>query len=175
MAPIDWVFVALSAALVAVTVMYVKARTEIERIKQERDRTQREVAVLAKRLQELEDAGRTDGLLQKAVEGAAELGLPGLILAIAVATSGYYGAAAVTAALAALGPFGMLSGVGVLLLMVPVARAVTKYGLPMVTEKVVKVLVVKGASKKDLQRQGTSIPRWVLSRELRAKVNAALE
>lgn len=60
----------------------------------------------------------------------AALGLPGVLLAIAIATTGFAGGAALTTALAALGgPFGMLGGIALLGIGGLVADAVAKVGI----------------------------------------------
>ncbi len=50
------------------------------------------------------------------VERLAGIGVPAVIFLIVMSTTGLAGAAAVTTALATLGPFGMISGIGVLIL-----------------------------------------------------------
>lgn len=60
----------------------------------------------------------------------AALGLPGVLLAITIATTGFAGGAALTTALAALGgPFGMLGGIALLGIGGLVADAVAKVGI----------------------------------------------
>jgi len=49
--------------------------------------------------------------MDEAVRKIAALGLPGVVLLIAMATTGFTGAAAITAALAMLGPGGMIGGI----------------------------------------------------------------
>jgi len=48
--------------------------------------------------------------MDKIVSKIAALGVPGLVLLVAISATGLYGAAAITTALAALGPFGMVGG-----------------------------------------------------------------
>ena len=116
-----------------------------------------------------------DGLFQMAVEGLVALGVPGLVLLIAVSVSGLAGAAALTSALAALGgPFGMVGGIGVLLLLVLVSKALTKFGLPKMAQAVVRGLIAKGESAESIRRKVESIPKWVISRSLRAKLDEVL-
>jgi hypothetical protein len=63
----------------------------------------------------------------------ASLGLPGIMLAVALSIAGgmgLVGAAAITTALAMLGgPFGMMGGIGVLLAATAVGNAVSRYGI----------------------------------------------
>ena len=111
------------------------------------------------------------GLLEKAVEGLVALGVPGLILLMVMAGSGFAGAVAVVSALATLGgPLGMIGGVGVLMLLALVSRALADYGLAKVSELVVKGLVAKGHSRKSIYDQVAKYPNWVISRGLRSRI-----
>lgn len=68
--------------------------------------------------------------MDEVVRKIAALGLPGVLLAIAIATTGFAGGAALTTALATLGgPFGMLGGIAVLGIAGLVADALSKVGL----------------------------------------------
>ena len=68
--------------------------------------------------------------MDEAIRKVAALGLPGVLLAIAIATTGFAGGAALTTALAALGgPFGMIGGIAVLGIAGLVADAVAKVGI----------------------------------------------
>lgn len=75
-------------------------------ISEKRDRPSQEpITEAVEKLAALEQLpeSRDDGLFQRAVEGLVALGVPGLVLLVSVAVSGYAGAAALTSALAALG------------------------------------------------------------------------
>ena len=67
--------------------------------------------------------------MDEAVRKIAALGLPGVILLIAMATTGFTGAAAITAALAMLGPGGMIGGIIFLGVIGIAADALSKFGL----------------------------------------------
>ena len=68
--------------------------------------------------------------MDEVIRKVAALGLPGVLLAIAIATSGFAGGAALTTALAALGgPFGMFGGIALLGIGGLVADAVAKVGI----------------------------------------------
>ncbi|MGC1395281.1 MAG: hypothetical protein WA828_13450 [Coleofasciculaceae cyanobacterium] len=67
--------------------------------------------------------------MDEAVRKIAALGLPGVILLIAMATTGFTGAAAITAALAMLGPGGMIGGIMFLGVIGIAADALSKFGL----------------------------------------------
>ncbi|MCL1472425.1 hypothetical protein [Argonema antarcticum] len=68
--------------------------------------------------------------MDEVIKKVAALGLPGVVLVIAMATTGLTGAAAITAALAILGgPAGMLGGIAVLGLTALIADALAKLSL----------------------------------------------
>jgi cobalamin biosynthesis protein CbiD len=68
--------------------------------------------------------------MDEVVRKVAALGLPGVLLVITMAATGFAGAAAITTALATLGgPFGMMGGIAVLGITGLVADALGKYGI----------------------------------------------
>jgi hypothetical protein len=68
--------------------------------------------------------------MDEVVRKVAALGLPGVLLAITIATTGFAGGAALTTALATLGgPVGMIGGIAVLGVAGLVADAVAKVGI----------------------------------------------
>ncbi|GAA6623116.1 hypothetical protein [Scytonema sp. NUACC26] len=68
--------------------------------------------------------------MDEIIRKVAALGLPGVLLAITIATTGFAGGAALTTALAALGgPVGMIGGIAVLGVAGLVADAVAKVGI----------------------------------------------
>jgi hypothetical protein len=146
-------------------------------------RLQKQITILEKQLEEallkIAELEKPDtaanGLLEKAVTGLVALGIPGLILLVAVATSGFAGAAAITSALATLGVgLGMFGGIGVLGLAVLVAGALAQYGLPSVAKQVVKGLLAKGHSSQGIRDQIHKYPKWIISRELQGKIEDVL-
>lgn len=101
------------------------------------------------------------------------LGVPGLVLVVAVASSGLAGGAAIVAALAFLGgPFGMMGGVLLLGLLLLVAQALAEYGFEAVFLHVLRGLKGKGFSKADILRKLDSYP---ISLELKLKLGLYVE
>ena len=101
----------------------------------------------------------------KIINTIAGLGVPGLVLLVAMALSGWAGAAALTTALAALGgPLGMLGGVGLLAL---ISWAIAEYGF----EKIA-VAVIKELKRRGRNRQGvlTEINGYPISRGMKLKI-----
>ena len=90
------------------------------------------------------------------VRKAAALGLPAIILVIVMGTTGFAGAAAITAALAFLGgPAGMLGGIAMLGIMGLATEMLSKHGLE---------AVLVGIYKQRIQ-DGTLLP--VICKEIR--------
>ncbi len=111
--------------------------------------------------------------LDKIAEKIAALGIPGLILAIAIATSGLAGGAAIVVALATLGgPFGMLGGIALLGILVLISNAIATYGAEAVVNKVIANLKTKGLSKEEILKKINSYP---ISMGLKLKAKEYIE
>ena len=102
----------------------------------------------------------------------AGIGVPALILVMAIGATGYVGAAAVTTALAALGPGGMVGGVITLLASGTILSAVTKYGIDSVFNAVVKELLKKGETKQDIINK---IQKYPISKSQKLKMKEMVE
>lgn len=103
----------------------------------------------------------------------AGLGVPGLVLLIAMSATGYAGAAALTAALAALGgPLGMLGGIAVLGVLVLISAGLSKYGFDKIYEAVVKELYKRGETKETILAK---ISKYPVSQDLKRKLKEIIE
>lgn len=103
--------------------------------------------------------------MDKVVDKVAALGIPGLVLVIAMGTTGFAGAAAVTATLAALGgPLGMIGGIGVFLLLGMIGQALARYGMERLFGSVVDRLLSKGYSLKQIK---SKIMHYPISKKLK--------
>lgn len=112
----------------------------------------------------------TSKRFSKLVDLLVSAGIPGLIFLGAVAASGFYGAAAITATLAALGgPWGMLGGVSLLILL----TAVLSCSLRDVSKAVITRLL-QTKSKHQIVREIDSLPR-IIPEKFRVKAKALLE
>lgn len=106
--------------------------------------------------------------MDKLVSWIAGLGVPGLVLLVAMAFTGYAGAAAITVALATLGgPLGMLGGIGVLGLLVLISKGLAKYGFEKIFEAVVSDLFKKGETKESILEK---IKNYPISKDLKKKL-----
>lgn len=106
--------------------------------------------------------------LDKVVEKIVGLGIPGLVLLVAISVSGLAGAAAITSALALLGgPLGMLGGIGVLGLGVIIMQAISKYSFEQLYSKTIKGLLEKGETKESILNK---IRKYPISKDLKRKL-----
>jgi hypothetical protein len=97
--------------------------------------------------------------VDKVVQKLVALGVPGLVLAVAISMGGVAGGAAIVVALATLGgPFGMLGGIALLGLLTLIADAIASYGIEAILQAVVKGLVDKGMSPNEIRRTLRSYP-----------------
>ena len=92
--------------------------------------------------------------MDRIVNKIAGLGVPGIMLMVAISMTGLSGAAAITAALALLGPGGMLGGIAFLL------------------KAVIKKLYKNGETKETIRRK---IEKGPWSKKLKAKAISDLE
>jgi hypothetical protein len=91
----------------------------------------------------------------------------------AMAFTGWAGAAAITAALAALGrPVGMLGGIFVLGILGLISKGLTDYGFEAVFKATVEELRRKGKSRSDIEREIESYPIY---RDLKLKIRDHLQ
>ena len=104
--------------------------------------------------------------MDKVVNKIVGLGVPGLMLMVAISATGLTGAAAVTAALAMLGPGGMIAGIATLLIAGAIASAIAEYGFDAIFRAVIKNLYAKGETKSSLTAK---IQKGPWSSKLKAK------
>ena len=111
--------------------------------------------------------------MDKIIDKIVGLGVAGLVLTIAMATTGAAGFAAVTAALAIIGgPFGgMIAGITVLGLISAISTIIAEYGIDKVVTEIVKGLIKKGKTKEEICNELDKNP-WnlALSKDLKLKV-----
>ena len=88
--------------------------------------------------------------MDRIVNKIAGLGVPGIMLMVAISMTGLSGAAAITAALALLGPGGMLGGIAFLLLAGAVTSALTEFGFDALFKAVIKRLYKNGETKETI-------------------------
>lgn len=92
------------------------------------------------------------------IKKVAALGVPGLVLMVAIELTGLVGGAAITAALAALGPGGMIGGVMTLCVLGCVADGIAEYGFDAIARGVLRELYCKGESKESIKAKVKKYP-----------------
>lgn len=109
--------------------------------------------------------------MDKVVSSAAALGVPGIVLITAMNATGYAGAAALTTALAALGPCGMMGGIAILGVSVIVVKGLSEFGFEAIFKGVVNELVKRGETPQSIAGK---IERMPISSSLKCKVQYQL-
>ena len=106
--------------------------------------------------------------MDKIVSVIASLGIPGLVLLVAMGVSGWAGAAAITAGLASLGgPLGMLGGIALLGVLTLVSRGIAKFGFETLFKAVLTKLKEQGHTDEQIISKIQSYP---ISKELKLKL-----
>ena len=106
--------------------------------------------------------------MDKIVDKIAALGVPGLVLVVAMAATGWAGAAAITTALAALGgPIGMLGGISVLIVLALISKGLTTYGFEALFKATIRKLRKQDLSNGEIMDKVKSYP---ISKELKTKI-----
>ncbi|MBD2576558.1 hypothetical protein H6G50_02505 [Oscillatoria sp. FACHB-1406] len=102
--------------------------------------------------------------MDEIVRKLAAIGLPAIVLLITMASTGLAGAAAITAALALLGPGGMLGGIALLGIIGLATDALSKYGLQSLLVGIYRERLNRGEPQQVLVREIENLP---LSKELK--------
>ncbi len=105
--------------------------------------------------------------MEKLVSKIAALGVPGLILLVAINASGYVGGAAIVTALSALGPGGIIGGIATLGIIGLIVQGLTEFGMDAIFSAVVRELLKKGETKESILRK---IEKYPISKSLKRKL-----
>lgn len=126
------------------------------------------------RLKDLELRARNIDIftIDRTAEIIAGLGIPGLVLVMLMAASPYFGAAAITSALAALGPFGMLGGIATLGILAFISKALAEFGIDQLFQAVFTRLRENGETCKTILER---IEDYPISSELRQRLREFVE
>ena len=108
------------------------------------------------------------------VDKIAALGVPGLVLVVAMAFTGLAGTAAMTAGLALLGgPFGMLGGIAVLGVLALISRALARYGFEAIFKGVLNRLRAEGKTNDEIKEAVDGY--WFVSDYLKRKLRDCVD
>ncbi len=110
--------------------------------------------------------------MDKIISKIAALGVPGLVLVIAIGATGLAGGAAITAALAALGPGGMIGGIATLGVLGLISEGIAKYGIDAIFSGVVLELYKRGETKESILKK---IEKYPVSKDLKRKLKDSLD
>ena len=110
--------------------------------------------------------------MDKIVSKIVALGIPGLILVVVISTTGLAGAAAITTALAALGPGGIIGGVATLGVIGLISEGISEFGFSKIFSSVVKQLYEQGETKDSIRKK---IQEYPISKDLKRKINEELD
>ncbi len=124
------------------------------------DKIDKEVAKL---IDKLKDSVSID----KAVETIAGIGVPALVLFIAVHMSAYTGGAAIISALVAIGLGGMIGGVLSLVALAIISAAIAKYGFNELYQKIIQKFKEQGITTEEILSKIESYP---ISKEMKLKL-----
>lgn len=105
--------------------------------------------------------------MNKIVEKMAALGLPGLVLLTAISATGLSGAAAITTALAALGPGGMIGGIAWLGIIGVISGEMAKYGFENIFRAVVMSMYMEGETEESLKQK---VRKYPITKSLKLKL-----
>lgn len=107
--------------------------------------------------------------MDKLVDKIVALGVPGLVLLIAMSATGYAGAAAITAALAALGgPLGILGGIAMLGILALISKGIAEYGFEAIYTRVLSQLKSKKGLTEDQIK--SKIESYPISKSMKLKL-----
>jgi len=106
-------------------------------------------------------------MFDEIIKKITALGVPGLMLLIAVNATGLAGAAAITAALSALGPGGMIGGIVTLGVAGLISEAIAQYGFDAIYSAVIKDLYAKGETIESIKEK---ISHYPVTRRLKRKL-----
>lgn len=111
--------------------------------------------------------------IDEVVERIGGLGVPGLVLLVAMSSTGLFGGAAIVTGLATLGgPFGMIGGIGTVVLSGFIAAAISKYGFENIFRRVIKKLREQGLTKEEILQKINGYP---IAKALKLKLRDYIE
>lgn len=110
--------------------------------------------------------------MERIVAKLAGLGVPSLIFVVAISTTGLTGAAAITAALALLGPGGIIGGIAFLGVAGLITDAIAEFGADKLLTAVVKELYFRGGSKESIKEK---VKKYPVSKKLKLKLYQTLD
>jgi hypothetical protein len=113
--------------------------------------------------------------LPAVVEELTALGVPGLVLLVAISSLDFADTAGLSSLSACLGgEFRRLGNITALITLSRASKAVARYGLPSISDQVLKRLITTGKSISQIRKEVAAIPSWILNAELRITMEEIL-
>lgn len=110
--------------------------------------------------------------MDKVIEKIAALGIPGLVLLVAIGATDLVGGAAIITALAAIGPGGIIGGIVTLGVIGLISEGIAEFGFNTIFNSVVKELYNRGETKESILEK---IEKYPISKGLKMKLRGALD
>lgn len=110
--------------------------------------------------------------MEKIISKVAALGVPGLVLIIAINATGFAGGAAIVTALAALGPGGIIGGIATLGVIGLISQGITDFGVDAIFSGVINELLKRGETKISIIHK---INKYPISNSLKMKLREQVE
>ncbi len=96
--------------------------------------------------------------MNKLISQIAALGIPGLVLLVAINASGVFGGAAIMVALSSIGPGGAIGGIITLGFIGLIAHGISEYGFEKIVNGVMCELYAHGEDKESLKSKVAKMP-----------------
>ena len=109
--------------------------------------------------------------MDKLISKLTALGVPGLVLLVAVHTTGLAGGAVILAALASLGPGGIIGGIVTLGLIGLIAEGLSEYGMDSIARGVVGGLLKGGYSPEEIMK---TVNKYPISKAMKHSIEAVV-
>jgi hypothetical protein len=103
----------------------------------------------------------------KIITNLASIGIPSLVLITLISLAPCTGGAAISWALVAFGPFGMIGGIVSFGILTLISKLIAEKGIEYLSQEVVKKLLEKGITKEEIIN---SINKYPLSKGLKVKI-----
>lgn len=105
--------------------------------------------------------------MDEVIKKLTGFGIPAIIFLGTVSANSFTGAAAITYALAAIGPGGMVGGVIFLLIAAVASTALADYGVDELLKGVIKLMLENGETKESLKKK---VEKWPIAKKTKLKL-----
>lgn len=110
--------------------------------------------------------------MEKVVSRIVGLGVPGLVLTVAIGATGLHGGAAILVALSSIGPGGIIGGIASLGVILLISQGISEFGIDAIFMAVVNELYRRGETKDSIL---SKVSKYPISKSLKAKIRFHLD